>query len=255
MTTLTTPAGMSVDSSDQTPEAGRVEGRVGRRLQHDRVPGGERLRELVDADLEREVPRHDRADDADRLAPDLPRGLLAGEAHERVAEVGLPGVRVDQLGGELQRIGQRRVELRAVRQHARTAGLEDQLLAERLPLGFQRRLELLEAALAERAVRSTSRSRRRRGARRRWRAACPPSTRSRRRPSTSSVAGLTFANVPASPSTSLPSISIFGSKRTWACQPSARSPDTGRAQRGSSSPKRATRWEWTPSGSSLRATR
>ena len=152
MTTLTTPGGMSVRLGDQAPEARRVEGRVGRRLQHDRVPGGERLGELVDRDLEREVPRHDRADDAHRLAPDLPRRQLTGELDERVAEVGLPRILVDQLGGIRQRVCQRGVELRPVRHHARAAGLEDQLLAERLLLGFQRRLQLLEAALAERAV-------------------------------------------------------------------------------------------------------
>ena len=94
------------------------------------------------------------------IAPTTPTGsrqtfrvvMLAGEGHERVAEIGLPRVLVDQLGGIGERIGQRRVELRTVRQHARTAGLEDQLFAQLLPLGLERRLELLEAALAERAV-------------------------------------------------------------------------------------------------------
>jgi ParB family chromosome partitioning protein len=137
---------------DQAPEAGRVEGRVGRRLQHDRVPGGQRLGELVDADLERKVPGDDRADHPHRFAPDLPGGLLADQADEGVAEVGLPRIRVDQLGGVGERIGQRRVELRSVGEHARAAGLEDELLAERFALGFQRLLELLEAALAQRPI-------------------------------------------------------------------------------------------------------
>ncbi len=55
---------------DEAAEQRRVERRVGCRLEDDRVAGGERLPELVDRDLERVVPRHDRADDADRLAPD-----------------------------------------------------------------------------------------------------------------------------------------------------------------------------------------
>lgn len=35
---------------------------VRRRLEHDGIAGGQRLAELVDGDLEREVPRHDRPD-------------------------------------------------------------------------------------------------------------------------------------------------------------------------------------------------
>ena len=43
--------------------------RVLRRLEHDRVAGGERRRELPGRQHQRRVPRRDRADDADRLAP------------------------------------------------------------------------------------------------------------------------------------------------------------------------------------------
>ena len=51
-----------------------------------------------------------------------------------------------------QGAGQGRIELWAVGHHARAADLEDQLLAELLPLDLQCLLELLEAALAEGAV-------------------------------------------------------------------------------------------------------
>ena len=61
---------------DEPAETGRVERRVGRRLEHHGVAGGQRLADLVDRDLERVVPRHDRAHDADRLPPDLPPGHL-----------------------------------------------------------------------------------------------------------------------------------------------------------------------------------
>ena len=73
-------------------------------------------------------------------------------------------------------------------------------------------------------------------------------------PRTSSVAGLRLANVPASPSTSLPSISILGSKRSLGLSDMvarSRWMEARGVLIGSSSPKRATRWELTPSGSSL----
>ena len=62
---------MSVFSAMSRPSRVALNGVFGRGLEHHGVAGGQRLPELVDGDLEREVPRHDRADDADRLVPDL----------------------------------------------------------------------------------------------------------------------------------------------------------------------------------------
>jgi hypothetical protein len=63
--------GMSVRSAISRPSRVALNGVFGSRLEHDGVAGGQRLPELVDRHLEREVPRHDGADHADRLAPDL----------------------------------------------------------------------------------------------------------------------------------------------------------------------------------------
>ena len=52
-------------------ELGKAQGRERRqlgRLEHDGVPAGERGAELPARDVEREVPGHDQADDAERLA-------------------------------------------------------------------------------------------------------------------------------------------------------------------------------------------
>ena len=226
---------------DQAPQPGRVEGRIGSRLQHDRVPGGERLGELVDGDLEREVPRHDRADHAHGLPPDLPRRHLPDEAHEGVAEVGLPREPVDQLDGEFERVRERRVELRAVRRHARAADLADQLLAERLALGFERRLELLETALAERAVR--------RPVRRVEGAACggDGAVHVRLRRVRDLAEHLLRRRVDVGERAGLAVDELAVDQH-----PGFEARLVGHRQ---SSPKRATRCEWIPSGSSLRATR
>src|SRR5262249_56938556 len=106
---------------------------------------------VVDRGLEREVPRHDRADHARRLSPDLARRELTRELDDRVAEIRLPRIGVDQLGGIRQRAAQRRIQLRPVGDQARAADLEDQLLAELFLLRLQRLLKLLEAVLAKRA--------------------------------------------------------------------------------------------------------
>src|SRR2546428_526784 len=58
-------------------ECERGERRVLRRLQDDGVPGDERRRDLPRADEDRNVPRHDRGDDAERLAPRVREHRLA----------------------------------------------------------------------------------------------------------------------------------------------------------------------------------
>ena len=73
-TTFTTPGGMSVSSAISRPSIVARPRRVGRGLQHDGAAGGERGPELAEVQVEREVPRRDRADDAGRLAPDAGGG-------------------------------------------------------------------------------------------------------------------------------------------------------------------------------------
>ena len=60
VTMLTTPAGMSVSSATSWPSSEAGPRRVGRRLQHHGVAGGERRRHLGQVDLVGEVPRRDR---------------------------------------------------------------------------------------------------------------------------------------------------------------------------------------------------
>src|SRR5439155_18196616 len=101
--------------------------------------------------LEREVPRHDGADDADRFLPDL-AGVRLALLTRSVGQLRLPGELVDQLGRVAQRPVERPIELWALGGHAGAADLEDQLLSEPLPLRLQSLLQLLEAVLPERAV-------------------------------------------------------------------------------------------------------
>ena len=140
---------MSVFSAISRPSRVALNGVFGRRLEHHGVAGPQRLAELVEGDLEREVPRHDRADHAHRLPPDLDGRVRAGEADHPVAEVGLPRVLVDQPGRVLQPVGQRGVQLRTEGDGPGRADLEDQLLAQLLLLGLDRVVQLQQAALAQ----------------------------------------------------------------------------------------------------------
>jgi hypothetical protein len=109
-----------------------------RRLEHDSVAGAQRLAELVEGDLEREVPRHDRADDADRLTPNLAGGQRAGQADHLVAQVGLPGVFIDQSCRVLESVFQWGIQLGSERDGPWGADLEDELLAQLVYLGLDR---------------------------------------------------------------------------------------------------------------------
>ena len=72
VTTLTTPAGMSVCSAISRPRNVAFHGVSGAGLSDDRVAGGQRLAQLVQRHLDGEVPRDDGAHHTDRLAPDPP---------------------------------------------------------------------------------------------------------------------------------------------------------------------------------------
>ena len=152
VTTLTTPAGISVVSAISRPIRVALNGVFGAGLRTTVLPVASAWAEFLDGHLEREVPRHDRADHTEWFAPHLASRHLTGEGDERVAEVGLPRVFVDQLDGIRQSIRQGGVQLRAVRDRPGTAHLEYQLFTQLLLLGLHRLLKLLETVLAQRAI-------------------------------------------------------------------------------------------------------
>ena len=90
VTTLKTP-GRDTGLERQLGQADGRQRRRGRRLEDDRIPGGERRPDLPDRHPQRVVPRADLADDADRLAPDEARvraGVLVGGLAFEVADLG-----------------------------------------------------------------------------------------------------------------------------------------------------------------------
>ena len=218
VTTLTTPAGMSVCSATRRPRRVAFHGVSGAGLRIIVLPVASAWPSLWSVDLEREVPRDDGADHAGGLlAPPCasapPNALPSGSSrsHSNV---------VDDLGRPEQAVLQRRVELRAVGERDRAADLGDQLGAELLLLAHDRRLQLARGTAGGTRGWSTSRSRRTPGARRRWRAPCRRRRRRRPAPSTSSVAGLTLSKrLPDAASTSSPSMSM----RTSPCTVPGRS--------------------------------
>ena len=109
------------DLVDELAEAQRGEGRVRRGLEHDRVAGPEGRRQLPHGQAEREVPRRDRRDDAERAVGDLDQGVvvvlqhLAGDLEAGV--VLEPGVADRRFGrGHGKRLP------RLLRQHRRELG-------------------------------------------------------------------------------------------------------------------------------------
>ena len=107
---LTTPSGMPA-SAISSAMLQRGERRDLGRLHHDAVAGGERRRHLPAREHQREVPRHDLADDADRLAQRvvqearLDRDRLALELVGHAAEVAVAGGRARHV--ERARVAQR----------------------------------------------------------------------------------------------------------------------------------------------------
>ena len=98
MTRLNTPAGRPARDDDVGQGAGGARHEIGR-LEHHAIAVGERRGDLPGRDRDREVPRRDQRDDADRLARDLDldagpdvavfsparRNALAGEEREDLA--------------------------------------------------------------------------------------------------------------------------------------------------------------------------
>ena len=102
--------------------------------------------------LEGVVPGDDGAHDTHWLTPDLPGVHLAGQLDHGVAELDVPGVRIDEIGRIRQRISQRQVQLWPVGHHPGTSHFEDEFLAQGLLLAFKCALQLPEALLAKRPV-------------------------------------------------------------------------------------------------------
>ena len=166
---------------DEPTQPGGVERRVGRGLEHHGVTGRQGLPELVDGDLEREVPRRDGADHPDRLVPHLSRGVHPGDGDDGIAEIRFPRKGFDQPRRVSESVFQRCVQLRPVGHRPWCTNLADELLAQLLH--FDRRSP--RAAVRDTACAVggwwTSRFRRMTGGRRRWPGACPPSRRRRPR--------------------------------------------------------------------------
>ena len=102
VTTLTTPAGMSVFSATSRPSRVAFHGVSGAGLRTVVLPVARTWAELVEGDLEREVPRDDGADDA-RSAPSTTRAAAAHAEGLAVGQRALPRELVDHLGRPAQR--------------------------------------------------------------------------------------------------------------------------------------------------------
>jgi hypothetical protein len=120
---------------------------VRRRLQDDRVAGGQALADLVDGDLEGVVPRHDGPHHAHGFLGDL--APAAGAEGGAFGQVALPGELVDEVRRPPQALGQRGVQLRPVGEQDGGPHLGHQLGPQQLLLLFQGRLQLEHAALAQ----------------------------------------------------------------------------------------------------------
>ena len=94
MTTCSHSAGRPHSSIEQVGERDRrLSGVWTGRLEHDRAAGRDRRRELVGDEVEREVERADRADDADRHAQREAELALAAAASRRAATISPASVR------------------------------------------------------------------------------------------------------------------------------------------------------------------
>ena len=162
---------------DQLADPRRRVGRVGRGLQHHGAAGRERGRELRQVQHEREVPRRDEPDHADRLRDDQP---VRRHPEELVRpELVLPLVAVDEVDVPLH-VVDAAVLLHRVRQADRRAHLGDDLRAQLFLVLVERLLELEETRPCATHGSSTSRSRRTPAARRRSHGPCRRPTRRRR---------------------------------------------------------------------------
>ena len=153
--------------------------RVGRRLQHDRVPGRERRTELGHVEVEREVPRRDRGDHTDRLPPDE---AAVDRAHPLTVGHAVFVLVRSRLLRPVADVAQRYLDLHDVRQRDRAPRLLDHRAAQLLARAVQRVGELEQAPLPECGIAPTTSSRRTRGAPRRSRRRSRPGPRRQPRP-------------------------------------------------------------------------
>ena len=114
VTTFSTPGGQH--AGGELGEAKQRERRLLGRLQHLRVPGGERGRELPDGHHQRVVPRRDPGDDPERLAADH-RGVAAhvlarALALEQPRRAGEEAQVVDADRDLVARVGERLADVR-----------------------------------------------------------------------------------------------------------------------------------------------
>ncbi len=95
-----------------------------RRFQHDGIAGGKRRGDLPRADHQREVPRHDGADDADRLTVDEGEDVARGRRDLAIDLVDRLGIIAEAAGGAAGLGLQRHGDFRAVVAHAEHGKLQ-----------------------------------------------------------------------------------------------------------------------------------
>ena len=150
VTTLSTPGGRSVCSVASRPSSAATQGVSGAGLSTTVLPASSAGPDLGEVDLVREVPRRDRGDDTDGLAPDGPPGRDAHRLGH--AEIGLPLVGLGEVGRPAQSLD-RHVVLRAGGEERRRPDLGGGQRAHLLAVVDERLVQLAHAAHPQLEVR------------------------------------------------------------------------------------------------------
>ena len=163
MTTFSAPFGNPASSAHSREAQGRQR-RVLGRLQDDAAAGGQRRADLPHRHHQREVPRDDRADDADRLAAGVAEELVLAEGRHRqldrrALDLGRPA------GAVAQEVHRRR-HVHALRDDERLAVVQRLDLGELLRVRLQQIGQLEQPPLAVHRTRSAPLRRLERRARR-----------------------------------------------------------------------------------------
>ena len=140
----------------------RAKRRLLGRLQHDRIARDQRRAELPRGDDERIVPRHDRADDAERLLHHH-RHIVRADRRDFVGElVGKLGIILDAVGAERdvdgERIGDRLADVERLQERQLLAMLADELGEAQQDFLFPGRVGVAPDPALERAPRGTNRA-------------------------------------------------------------------------------------------------
>ena len=168
VTTLSTPGGRPT-SCAISAERERGQRRLARRLDDDGVAARQRRRDLPRRQQQREVPRHDRGDDADRLAQRVGEVVALDRDRLAVDLVGPAGEVLEALGGRrhVDRAATRRSACRCAASRAARSRRPSPSAARRAsrPAGRARAPTASPHGPSKRRARRRHRARRRRSAR------------------------------------------------------------------------------------------